>query len=107
MGTAVVALLTGMSTLLVNSAQNRQATTAAVVVRDEAEAVELAVAQPGAWCASSYTVVYTPPVGDSVTSAFGPCPANNSTTPQFQVVTVTATAFDGNAETLVIAVRKP
>ena len=74
MGTAVIALVTGMGTLLNSSSQNRQATTSAIVARDYAEALDVAVAQPGAWCSSSYTVSYTPPSGYSVTPTAGAVP---------------------------------
>lgn len=107
MGTAVVSILAGMTTLFGSSAQNRQSTTAGIVVRDYAEALQLAVAQTNAWCSASYTVTYTPPSGYSVSPAYGACPANNSTTPQYQTVTLTATEPNGAKETLRIAVRKP
>jgi type II secretory pathway pseudopilin PulG len=105
MGSAVVALLTGMSTLFVNSAQNRQATNAGVVARNYAEGLELAVAQPGVWCGSSYSTAYAPPAEDLVTLAYGACPI--ATKPQFQTIKITVTAAGGDAETLVIVVRKP
>ena len=105
MGTAVVAIVAGMNTLFRSSAQNRQATNAGIVVRDYAEALQLAVAQPNAWCSSSYTVVYTPPSGYSVTPAYGACPAANVA--QYQTVTLTATEPNGASETLRMAVRKP
>ena len=106
MGTAVVSLLTGMSTLLLNSAQNRQATTAGVIARDYAEAIELAVSQPGAWCATSYTVAYTPPAGYSVSAAFGSCPVYNAATPQFQTVAITVTSPRNYTELLRTVVRQ-
>ena len=105
MGTAVVALLTGMTTLFGSSTGNRQSTTAAIVVRDYAEALNVAVAS--AWCAASYTVSYTPPTGYSVTPTFGSCPTNNAATPQFQTVTIVASAPNGATETVKTVVRKP
>lgn len=105
MGTAVVALLTGMTALFSSSASNRQSTTAAIVVRDYTEALNVAVAS--AWCSASYTVSYTPPTGYTVSPAYGSCPTNNTATPQFQTVTITATAPNGSKETVKTVVRKP
>lgn len=107
MGTTVVAIISGMSSLFSSSGSNRQSTTAGIVARDYAEALQLAVAQPNAWCASSYTVSYTPPAGYSVTPAYGACPTNNASTPQFQIVTLTVTSPNTATETLRMAVRKP
>jgi type II secretory pathway pseudopilin PulG len=105
MGTAVVALLTGMTTLFGSSAGNRQSTTAAIVVRDYAEALNVAVAS--AWCSTSYTVSYTPPTNYTVVPTFGGCPANNAATLQIQTVTIVATAPNGSTETVKTIVRKP
>jgi prepilin-type N-terminal cleavage/methylation domain-containing protein len=107
MGTAVIALVTGMGTLLNSSSQNRQATTSAIVARSYAEALDVAVAQSGAWCSSSYTVSYTPPTGYSVTPTAGACPTNNATTPQFQTVSILVTAPSTATESLTVVVRKP
>jgi prepilin-type N-terminal cleavage/methylation domain-containing protein len=107
MGTAVIALVTGMGTLLNSSSQNRQATTSAIVARSYAEALDVAVAQSGAWCSSSYTVSYTPPTGYSVTPTVAACPTNNSTTPQFQKVTILVTSPSTATESLTVVVRKP
>jgi hypothetical protein len=107
MGTAVITLVTGMATVLNSSSQNRQATTAAIVARDYAEALDVAVAQPGAWCSSSYTVSYTPPSGYSVAPTAGACPANNATTPQFQTVALVVTGPASATESLTVVVRKP
>jgi hypothetical protein len=107
MGTTVVVLVGGLSVLINSSAQNRNATTAGIVARDDAEALEAAVAQAGVWCQASYATSYTPPSGYSVSVQPSACPANNATTPQFQPVTITATAPNGASESLTIAVRKP
>ncbi|HTK15428.1 MAG TPA: prepilin-type N-terminal cleavage/methylation domain-containing protein [Acidimicrobiia bacterium] len=107
MGTAVITLVTGMATVLNSSSQNRQATTAAIVARDYAEALEVAVAQPGAWCSSSYTVSYTPPSGYSVVPTAGACPADNATTPQFQTVAIVVTGPASATESLTVVVREP
>jgi len=107
MGTAVIALVTGMGTLLNSSSQNRQATTSAIVARSYAESLEVAVAQPAAWCSASYTVPYTPPTGYSVTQTPGACPANNATTPQFQTVSILVTSPSTATESLTVVVRKP
>ena len=107
MGTAVIALVTGMATLLNSSSQSRDATTASIVARDYAEALDVAVAQTGAWCSSSYTVSYTPPTGYTVTPAVGACPANNATTPQFQTVAITVTTPSGATEHLTVVEREP
>ena len=96
MGTAVVALLTGMTTLFGSASGNRQSTTAAIVVRDYTEALNVAVAS--AWCSATYTVSYTPPTGYSVSPAYGACPANTAATVQIQTVTITATAPNGATE---------
>ena len=104
MGTAVVALLTAMTTLFSSSAMNRQETTAAIVVRDYTEALNVAVAS--SWCSATYTVSYTPPSGYSVSPAFGSCPTNNAATPQFQTVTITATSPNGAHEVVKTVVRK-
>jgi prepilin-type N-terminal cleavage/methylation domain-containing protein len=107
MGTAVIALVTGMATVLNSSSQNRQATTSAIVARDYAEALDVAVAQPGVWCASSYTVAFTPPTGYTVTPTVGACPANDATTPQFQTVAIVVTSPSSATENLTVVVRKP
>jgi len=107
MGSAVIALVTGMGTLLNSSAQNRQATTSAIVARSYAEAPDVAVAQPATSCSSSYTVSYTPPAGYSVTPTPAACPANNATTPQFQRVTIVVTSPSTATESLTVVVRKP
>lgn len=107
MGTAVIALVTGMATLLDSSSQNRQATTSAIVARNYAEALEVAVAQPGAWCSSSYTASYAPPSGYAVTPTAGACPANNATTPQFQTVEIVVTGPASATESLTVVVREP
>ena len=44
MGTAVVAIVGGMNSLFASSGQSRQATTAGIVARDYAEALQLAAA---------------------------------------------------------------
>jgi prepilin-type N-terminal cleavage/methylation domain-containing protein len=107
MGISVIAIVYGMGTLFNSSSQNRQATTAAIVARDYAEALDVAVAQTGAWCASSYTVSYTPPTGYTVTPSFGACPANNNTTPQFQTVTISVATPLGATEKLTTVERSP
>jgi Tfp pilus assembly protein PilV len=106
MSSAVIVLVTGMGTLFASSMQNRQSTTAGVVARDYAEALDLAVAQPGAWCSSSYTVSLTPPSGYAVNATYGACPANDATTPQFQTVTISASAPNGSTERLRTVVRR-
>jgi prepilin-type N-terminal cleavage/methylation domain-containing protein len=107
MGTAVIALVTGMGTLLNSSSQNREAATAAIVARGYAEALDVAVAQAGAWCSTSYSVSYTPPSGYTATPTAGSCPANNATTPQFQTVAIAVGTPSGATETLTVVVRKP
>ena len=112
MGTAVVALLTGMSTLFTTSAVNRQAATAGIVARNYAEALSTAVSQTTVWCsttpsANPYSASYTPPTGYTVSAAYGACPTNNASTVQIQTVTITATAPNGGTETLKTIVRAP
>jgi type II secretory pathway pseudopilin PulG len=110
MGSAIIVLVTGMSTLFSSSIQNRQATTAGLVVRDYAEALVVAVAaQPATdpWCSTTpYAVAYTAPTGYSVTTTAGACPANDTTTPQFQTVVITTTSPAGRTESLRVVVRK-
>src|SRR4029079_10752798 len=106
-GTAVIALVTGMATLLNSSTQNREATTAAIVARSYDESLDVAVAQTGAGCSPSYTVSYTPPSGYTATPTVGACPTNNATTPQFQTVTIAVGTPSGATETLRVVVRKP
>lgn len=106
MGSAVMVLVMGMGSLFSSSTQNRQSTTAAVVARDYAEALEIAAAQSGAWCSSSYPAVYTPPGGYTVTASYDACPTNSATTPQFQPITISAVAPNGTTEKLKIVVRK-
>jgi type II secretory pathway pseudopilin PulG len=103
---AIVVLVGGMTTLFGSSIQNRQSTNAGVVARNYAESVSVAVAKPGAWCSSSYTVSYsTLPAGYAVSAAYGACPAATAVTPQFQTVTITATAPNGAIEILRTVVR--
>jgi len=109
MGIAVVAILVGSSVTFTSSGANRQSTNAGIVARDYAEALDLAVAQTGAWCSGSYdvpTASYNPPAGytASVTYIDG-CPAASA--PQFQRVTITVTQPNGFTETLKTVVRQP
>jgi type II secretory pathway pseudopilin PulG len=106
MGSSVIMLVAGMSTLFSSSILNRQATTAGVVARDYAEALVLAVAQTGAWCSASYPVVFTPPSGYTVSATYGACPTNDATTPQFQTVTISAVPPTGMTEQLRMVVRE-
>ncbi len=117
MSSAVIVLVTGMGTLFASSIQNRQSTTAGVVARSYAEAVVVAVAASsaaaaaatptGAWCAATYTVDFPSlPAGYTVGAAYDACPVDNSTTPQFQTVTITSTTPQGATETLRMVVRK-
>ena len=103
MGTAVVAILTGASATFTSSGANRQSTTAGIVARDYAEALDLVVAQ-GGWCSTSYTAVYTPPAGYTPSASFGACP---TTGPQYQTVTITVTQPNGSSEVFKTAVRQP
>lgn len=109
---AIFVLVGGMGALFTSSIQNRQTTTSGVVARDYAESLEVVVAQAsaaatgGAWCSSTYTVPSSPPTGYTVAATYGTCPTNNSTTPQFQTVTITATAPNLATEQLRIVVRK-
>jgi type II secretory pathway pseudopilin PulG len=107
MGIAVVTILAGSSATFTTSDLNRQATTAGIVTRDYAEALDVAVSQSGAWCAATYSVsaYYTPPTGYSASASFGSCPAASAA--QFQTVVITATAPNGSHETLRTVVRKP
>ena len=108
MSTAIIVLVGGMSALFSSSILNRQSTTAGVVARSYAEALEVAVAQTGAWCSATYTVTPSPPTpaGYTVSPAYGACPVNNATTPQFQTVTISVTATGGATEQLKMVVRK-
>ncbi|MGO9872197.1 MAG: hypothetical protein ACLPVY_00235 [Acidimicrobiia bacterium] len=106
MAIAVVTLLFAMSTLFISSGQNRQSTTTGIVTRDYSEALDLAVTANN-WCASTYPVSYTPPTGYTVAATYGACPAASTTTPQFQIVTITATAPNGANETLKTVIRQP
>ena len=74
------------------------------MARDYAESLDLAVTDT-TWCATSYTVSYTPPSGFTVVPSFGACPAANAA--QFQTVTITVTAPNGTTETLKTVVRQP
>ena len=103
MGVAVVAIVMAMSATFTTSAVNRQATNAGIVARGYAEAVELAAAS--AWCSTSYSPVYTPPDGYTVTPTFGGCPIASQ--PQFQTVVIGVTGPGGSSETLRTVVRKP
>lgn len=107
MASAVIVLTTGMGTLFANSTQNRQATTAGVVARAYAEALELVVAQPGTFCKATYTVAPLPPTPTDypVSATYGACPAAG--TPQFQTAVVTATAPNGLSEKINMVVRAP
>jgi type II secretory pathway pseudopilin PulG len=108
---AIFVLVGGMTALFASSTQNRQTTTAGVVARDYAEALEVVVAQAsaaavsGAWCSASYTVPYTPPSGYTVTGV-GTCPANTATTPQFEPFVITAKAPNLAPEQLRVVVRQ-
>jgi Tfp pilus assembly protein PilV len=109
---AIFVLVGGMSALFANAIQNRQTTSASVVARSYAEALDVAVAQAsaagtgGAWCSTSYAVSSTAPTGYTATPAYGACPANDATTPQFQTVLITVTAPNLAKEQLRIVVRR-
>ena len=105
MGIAVVSVVMAMSTTFTTAAANRQATNAGIVARDYAEALELAAAGTNAWCSTSYTVSYTPPTGYSASASMGSCPGSSAA--QYQTGTITATAPNGDSETLKVVVRKP
>jgi type II secretory pathway pseudopilin PulG len=105
MGTAVVTIMFGVGSTFTSSGANRQSTTAGIVARDYAQAVDLAVSQAGAWCASSYAVVLTPPTGYSAGATYGACPASSAA--QFQTVAITVTEPDRATETLNTVVREP
>jgi type II secretory pathway pseudopilin PulG len=107
MSSAVIVLTTGMGTLFANSSQNRQATTAGVVARDYAEALELVVSQAGAFCQTTYSVTPSPPTPTDypVTPTYGACPAAGA--PQFQTVVISVTAPNGLAEQINMVVRQP
>ena len=110
MGMAVVAILVGSGVTFTSSGANRQSTTAGIAARNYAEALDLAIPQGASWCSypAPYSVVYALPPGvTSVVNTPGACPASSSTTPQFQVVVITATAQNGNTETLRTVVREP
>ena len=94
-GSAALVIVMAMGTLYTSATENRQQTTASIVARSYAEALDVAVAQasspppqPG-WCHGTYTVAYTPPSGFHVSPAFGACPGASA--PQFQTVTLTVT----------------
>jgi len=111
MGSAIIVMVTGMSTLFASSIQNRQATTAGLVARDYAEALMVSVAAQAPadpWCSTTpYVVDYTPPPGFAVTTApTAACPVENTTTPQFQPLVITATSPSGRTETLRVVVRR-
>ncbi len=103
---AIIVLVGGMSALFSSSIQNRQSTNAGVVARNYAEALEVAVLQAGAWCSPTYSVTSSRPPGYTVSASYGPCPADDPTTPQFQTVTISATAPNGAVETLRTVVRQ-
>jgi type II secretory pathway pseudopilin PulG len=107
MGIAVVTILAGASATFTTSDSNRQSTTAGIVTRDYAEALDVAVSQAGAWCAGTYSVsaYYTPPTGYSATATYGACPAASAA--QYQTVVITATAPNGATEVLRTVVRQP
>ena len=79
MSSAIIVLVAGLVTLGGSSIQNRQVTTASIVARNYAEALELAVAQSGAWCHLTYPVASAVPAGYSVSAVFGACPASTPT----------------------------
>ena len=106
MGTAVVAILVGSSATFTSSGANRQSTTAGIVARNYAEALDVVVAQ-GAWCSVSYSVppaVYAPPAGYTPSATFSACPA---TGPQYQTATITVTQPNGASEVFNTVVRQP
>jgi type II secretory pathway pseudopilin PulG len=107
MGIAVVTILAGASATFTTSDANRQSTTAGIVTRDYAEALDVAVSQTGVWCASSYAVssYYTPPTGYTASATFGSCPSAGAA--QFQTAVITATAPNGGTEVLRTVVRQP
>ena len=110
MGVAVVAILVGSSATFMSSGANRQSTTTGIAARDYAEALDVAIPPGTSWCSypTPYAVPYTLPAGvTSVNNTPGACPATSSTTPQFQVVTITATAQNGSTEVLRTVVREP
>lgn len=111
MGLAVVAMLVGSSVTFTSSGANRQSTTAGILARDYAEDLALAVPSGGAWCSypTAYVVplTFTMPSGYTVKNVPGTCPAADTTTPQYQTVTITVTAPNRAIETLIDIVREP
>lgn len=110
MGTAVVTILVGSSATFTSSGANRQSTTAGIVARNYAEALDAVIAQ-GAWCSTSYSVPaasYAPPASAGLypvaVTYIDTCPVSG---PQFQKVTITVTQPNGSTEVFKTVVRQP
>jgi prepilin-type N-terminal cleavage/methylation domain-containing protein len=100
LGTAVIAFLAGVSSSMRASATHRQGAILQGVVRDEAEAIQLAVRG----CPGAFVPNYTVPAGYSVTTSPLTCPTVGNPLQ----VTISAVANDGAAnDSVVISVRLP
>ncbi len=94
LGSAVLALVGGLGSVISSSDRHRRTATADTVARSYTEALKLTVSTrpAGTWCSSSaYDVSanYTVPSGYTVTQVPGTCPASGS--PQAQSVVIEAT----------------
>jgi hypothetical protein len=109
LGSLVIAVLVALAAVASSSSIHRSAATTDTVTRDYAESLKVAVTQAGAWCrATPYSVTYVPPPGFTVVQSPGTCPTNNATTPQFQVVTLTAQAPNNSyTDVMRVVLRKP
>jgi hypothetical protein len=109
LGGLVIAVLVALATVHSTSSVHRSAATTDTVLRAYAESLKIEITQAGAWCRSTpYSVTYVPPPGFSVAQSPGTCPTNNATTPQFQVVTLTAQAPNNEyRDVMRVVLREP
>lgn len=113
LGAVGVSLLSGVTTNVLVSDQNRDNASIDIALKDYVEALKLTVAQRSGsgWCSSTaYTVidpatgnVFAPPAGYTAPSqTLGPCPSAVPTVAQVQSVTVTEASMDGRVTDKVI-----
>ncbi|MGN6609125.1 MAG: type II secretion system protein [Jatrophihabitans sp.] len=113
LGGVIAALVGAMFTNIKASDYNRKQATVDTILKDYAEALNVAVsARTGAsWClagstTTNYAPAYTAPTGYTVSGSAPNCPTFSANTAQYQVVTITASSQDArDSETLRVVVR--
>ena len=112
LGTAIAALLAGISTAVLNSSNHRDLATGNALLRSYAEAVKQSTRAGFVNCATTYPVsstAYSQPTGWAVptNAVINPCPFGPGSPLSTQRVTITIVTPKNVTQSLDIWVRKP